>query len=557
MSCKIFCVAFCAVIAFHSFVFADGKENYVFWSASPYSRVWMRSSRTLAVFEDDDKSKPVKLWASRNEYEARQFVITPRCEDNPKKIVLSVSELKDDKGHSINKKNITIEWVRYSLEFWRQRYLTSFVPDPLAPTNIAHYDSEDYNGRVNEKTNTVFWVTFYVPKDTPAGTYRGDVIATIDDKVKLSRKVELEVIDVSLPTMTHFRTALFSGPFSEWIVKDLAKHRISFGGLPDDVDMFVTTGRLMHKLGVQVAFVGPWLDVYDALGVRRYYGHNKKKSREQALDSCKQYYRKFYPILKREGWVGEAYSRMPDEFSRPEIAQRVRNYINNLRQWAPGVRTQTTAIPNRKSAEMLVGYCDIWSPSGDALNRDLDFYIARVKAGDEVWPYVHEFTWYYYPAGFLRYYFWALHKSGFDGVCYWTVGPRGEFTRTKFGFIRDDNVCPGDGTLYYPNIKVGESIGKRGGMAGTKLSEPRYWHSARLSRIRDGIEDMEYLWLMKQAIEKAKTKGNISASMYREIKEAHKFIKDFAYAFDYFTADSDKLDKIRKKIAKIIKESER
>ncbi len=505
-------------------VFAGGKNDYVFWSASQYARVWMRSSRTLAVFEDDNRTKPVRILAGRNEYEERQFVITPRCDENPKKISLEVSDLVDGRGHSIGKENIRIEWMRYSLEFWKQRALTSFVPDPLKPTNIAYYDDEDYNGKVNEKTNTTFWVTFYVPEGTPVGVYRGKVTAIVDDKVKLVREVELSVLDVTLPHITHTRTALFSGPFSEWIVKDLANFRISFGMLPEDPKLFVKVGRLMHKLGVQVSFVGPWSDLYDALGITPPY--RKGKPPQKALEDCREYYQWTYPILKREGWLGEAYSQMPDEFSSPKLAKRIINYIKKVRQWAPGIKIQTTAIGNLKTAKMLTDFCDVWSPSGEVLHRNLDFYLERVKSGDEVWPYIHEVLFHRTPPINIACYFRMLWRYGFNGCCYWSVGPRGKFEHTKYGVIRYDGVWPGDGSLYYPYLKVGESVGKRGGAVNNV--RPPFLHSARLYLIRDGIEDLEYCWLMDKLIKEA---GGVSR-LPENIKAKLKSIKSFVSRFD-------------------------
>ncbi len=539
------------------------KGKFVFWSARPEHFISMRADRVLDLMVQDEPKRPVRILAAQNEYEVRQFIITPNNNVKLKKVELQIMDLRSNSGAAIDRKNITTEWMRYVLEWPDVKGYERFMPDPLSPTNIAHYDSEDYNGRINEKTNTVFWVTFYVPKDTPTGIYRGRAIAIIDDKVKLTRDVELKVLDIALPIKTHTRTALFRGEESEWLVRDLAKYRISAGALPANPKLFVKFGRLMNKLGVAVTFVGPWgCDLYDAIGAisghEAIAGDVDNQRKLKALARCQRYYEIYYPILKREGWLTQAYSRLPDEFRSMEMAKRACGYVQKVRQWAPGIRILVTGIGNdRRVLERAVGCCDIWCPSIRYCESNLDFYRQRLLAGDKVWPYIHEFTWYYYPAGFLRYYFWALHKYGFDGVCYWTVGPRGKFTRTKFGFVRDDNVCPGDGTLYYPNIKVGESIGGRGGMAGTKSFEPRYWHSARLSRIRDGIEDMEYFWLMKEAIEKAKTRGNIAASVYRDIKEVNKFIKDFAYAFDYFTADSEKLDEIRAKITTILKGCER
>ncbi len=541
------------------------KDNkIVFWSARSEDFVRMRTSETIDLMSKDDMSKPVRIVCARNEYEARQFVITPGDGVKIDKVELRVTDLVSEKGDVIGKDNVTVEWMRYVLEWQNVKGHSRFSPDPLEPTNVAYYDDEDCNGKVSEKTNTIFWVTFYVPKGTKVGKYKGQVVARVrlsgGEEMICRRELEVEVLDMTLPVWTHTRTALFRGYVNEWVLRDLARYRISSGGMPNDVKRFVKFGRLMNKLGVAVSFVGPWgRDLYDAFGAVSGSGAEaravERKKQSKALSRCKRYYDVFYPILKREGWVEQAYSRLPDEFRSEEMARRACAYVKKVRRWAPGLKILVTGIGNnREVLERAVGCCDIWCPSIRYCESNLEFYRQRVLSGDRVWPYIHEFSWFYYPAGYLRYYFWALKKNGFGGVCYWTVGPRGRFSRTKFGFVRDDNVCPGDGTLYYPVIGIGESIGRRGGMAGTKGIEPMFWHSARLSRIRDGIEDMEYLWVMKEAIGKKQAEGGISLKVHRQIDEIRSFIGDFAYSLDYFKADSYFLDKVRKKIAKIIEE---
>ncbi len=546
-------------IIFSKKVETSEHKEITFWSARAEDFVYMRRSRVLDLMAEDDVEMPVCVVCARNEYEIRQFVITANKVRRIKRAVLQVDDLRSGNGNVIGKENIEVEWMRYGLEWPKVGGHSRFFPDPLIPTSVAYYDEIDNEGFVNEPTNMTFWVTFYVPKGTPAGVYRGRIKAIVDNKIRLKRTVELQVLDITLPVRTHTRTALFRGYVNEWVLRDLARYRISSGGMPSNIKLFVKYGRLMNKLGVDVTFVGPWgRDLYDAIGAVSQSGacvsDIETRRRLEALERCKKYYEKFYPILKREGWLEQAYSRLPDEFRSLEMAKRTCEYVRKVRSWAPEMKILTTDMGNNRDVlQSAVGCCDIWCPSVRYCEANLDFYRQRVAAGEKVWPYVHEFTWFYYPAGFLRYYFWALSKNKFDGVCYWTVGPRGRFFRKEFGFVREDNVVPGDGTLYYPVIEIGESVGKRGGMAETKGNNPMLFHSARLGRIRDGIEDMEYIRLMRLAIRDAQSRGKIASGIRREVKEINKFIEDFAYSFDYFTKDADELDAIKMKIAKVIR----
>ncbi len=529
-----------------------GKE-LVFWSARPECYVWMRVSKTFEEMLKDKLQNPVNIIAARNEYETRQFVITP-APDIKKEIdyiEFSVDDLVGPEENKISKNNVLIEWLRYSFQRCiRKKVLREiFVPDPLIPTNIGKQDWEDYKGRVDEPTNTTFWVTFYIPKDIPAGIYKGTVYARVNLKngkvIRLSREIRINVLDITLPHMTHFRTGLFSSKleYIDWFIPDLAKFRISFGALPSEPEKLLKYGRLMHKLGVQLTFVGPWLDLYDALGLTPSY--RKGKPPKQALEDCRKLYERVYPILEREGWLGEVYSRMPDEFGSERIAQKCIEYIRKLRKWAPGIRTLVTRSgDNPKLAEKLDPYIDIWCASVVRPH-----YQKLIKEGDEVWGYIHSYT--FFPvyrgnfSGALRYLFWTFRRYNVNGACYWCVGPRGRFIPKSYGFVHEDDVQTGDGTFYYPIPKDDRPMGHRGGIS---VPPPPYWHAARLTLIRDGIEDREYLWLMDNLIRKADTKIVHHPGLKTKINEVRMFVRKFVHQ----EAEPKRVDSMRKKIADII-----
>ncbi len=526
------------------------KEKIVFWSARPECYIRMQASRMLDDMLKDNPAEPVRIVCAKNEYETRQFVITPSpaLKDRIKTVRLDVTELRGPENGVISKKNIRIEWLRYT--FCKQtsgHKYKKFMPDPLMPVNVGRPDTVGRNGKLNEPANVGFWVTFYVPKDVPAGIYKGKAIARIDGNKKLTRDIEIQVLDITLPHMTHTRTALFTGNFSEWVVRDLAKFRISYGKLPDDPKALVKYGRLMHKLGVPITYVGPWgWPIYDAISAKRYYGHTPKQPKEKALKECRQFWKVHYPILKREGWLDEAYTRMPDEFRKMEVAKRVVKYVKLLHKWAPGLKVLVTASDGLKDdvGDVLKDYVDIWCP----IDFQRPFYQERIKAGDQVWPYIHGYAWFASdPIKPLRFYFWRLRVYHANGVCLWCIGPRGKFTAVPYGFIHEDDVVPGDGTLYYPMIDTKSKLtGKIGGAA----SANRLLHSTRLTAIRDGIEDMEYFWLIDHGIQKAKRNLKSHPEIESQIRE----VKDFTakVSKNMWKADPKKVDKAHIAFARLI-----
>ena len=534
-------------------------KKVVFWSARPTSYVWMRASRTMKDMLKDKTAEPVEIVCAKNEYETRQFIITPAMilKDKIEQVKLDVSELKNDAGGVIGRGNIQIEWLRYS---WTKQTgghkYKKFMPDVLVPVNVGRPDIENCYGKLKEPANVGFWVTFYVPKGTKAGIYKGRAVATIKLKsgkeIIRKRDIELRVLDITLPHMTHTRTALFTGNFSEWVVRDLAKFRISYGKLPDEPKEMVRIGRLMNRLGVAVTYVGPWgWPIYDAVEAKRYYGHIPKQPKEKALKECEHYWKVHYPILKREGWLGQAYTRMPDEFKKMEVAKRVVKYVKKLHQWAPGLKVLVTASSGLKDnvGEVLKDYVDIWCP----IDYQRKFYQDRVKAGDELWPYIHGYAWFASdPIKPLRFFFWRLKVYNATGMCYWCIGPRGKFVPVSYGFVHEDDVMPGDGTLYYPLIKKKKTpVGEVGGAAVAN----RLLHSTRLTSIRDGIEDREYMWLIDTLSAKLGDKIANQPEIQSQLKQVQSDIKSVSKQM--WKVDCNEADKMRIRFAKLIKKLEK
>ncbi len=531
------------------------KKKVVFWSARATSYVWMRASRTMKDMLKDDVSKPVRIVCAKNERETRQFVITPAMilKDKIESVGLDVTELKSKSGDVIGKEDIQIEWVRHAwTKQTRGHKYKKFMPDVLVPVKVGRPDVENCYGKLKEPSNISFWVTFSVGKGKKAGIYRGQAIATIKVKggkeIVRKRDIELRVLDITLPHMTHTRTALFTGNFSEWVVRDLASFRISYGKLPDEPKELVRIGRLMNSLGVQVTYVGPWgWPVYDAIEAKRYYGHTPKQPKDKALKECERFWRVHYPILKREGWLGQAYTRMPDEFKKMEVAKRVVKYVERLHKWAPGLRVLVTASNGLKDevGEVLKDYIDIWCP----IDYQRKFYQDRVKAGDELWPYIHGYAWFASdPIKPLRFYFWRLKVYNASGVCLWCIGPRGKFMPVSYGFVHEDDVVPGDGTLYYPVSDKEGVIGRVGSAAITD----KLFHSTRLSVIRDGIEDREYMWLIDKLRERMKDKIQAHPKIVADLNEYDRTVKRVAK--NMWKVNPEDVDRERIKFAQLIKE---
>jgi len=197
--------------------------------------------------------------------------------------------------------------------------------------------------------------------------------------------------------------------------------------------------------------------------------------------------------------------RLPDQVyiygmdePRPTDYPVLRDLYARIRKAAPGYPIMQT-IGDRNPTP-LVGLVDIWCPLSARL--DAPFYAARRRAGDRLWtyvccspkpPYANFFV--DQPATAHRVLFWQAWQHGCTGVLYWCVcwwsglpspcSPDAPIDFAALGTYQKFKAN-GDGLLVYP---------------GPDLTP---WSSIRLEIVRDGIEDYEYLALLRRLIARAK-----------------------------------------------------
>ncbi|MEA3402953.1 MAG: DUF4091 domain-containing protein [Armatimonadota bacterium] len=206
--------------------------------------------------------------------------------------------------------------------------------------------------------------------------------------------------------------------------------------------------------------------------------------------------RVFGPIvehLRERGWLEKAYAYWFDEPHEEEYAY-VAEGMDVLAESCPGLKRLLT----EQVEEPLVGHVDLWVP---LLSRfDPEVCRQRQEAGDEVWWYVCCGPRAPYPNNFIdhpainhRIRFWMMDKYNVEGSLYWqttswrrnpwenvaAVDPSGERFHGN-----------GDGFFMYPACRQpsDEPV-----LAGPVIT-------LRLETLRDGLEDLEYIWTLKRLI---------------------------------------------------------
>lgn len=138
----------------------------------------------------------IVLWSARNEYEPFQVVIKPASRVENCRV--SVTDLTSD-NNIIDKQAISIRKVEYvHVTKPTDNYgYPGYWPDPLPQVNgpVTAFGGE----------NTSFWITVYVPEESPAGIYTG-MISLGNSDWRKDIPVKLTVWDFTLPTVPSLRS---------------------------------------------------------------------------------------------------------------------------------------------------------------------------------------------------------------------------------------------------------------------------------------------------------------------------------------------------------------
>jgi Glycoside hydrolase 123, catalytic domain/Glycoside hydrolase 123 N-terminal domain len=262
--------------------------------------------------------------------------------------------------------------------------------------------------------------------------------------------------------------------------------------------------------------------------------------------------------LAEKGWLDKQYVYWFDE-PEPRDYDFVKEGMALLKRCGPKVRRMLTEEP----IEPLFGSVDLWCPV--VPNMDPVACAERQRAGDQIWWYVCTGPKAPYTTLFIdhnaiemRMWLWMTWKWNIQGVLVWATNywtSPCAYPAPKLQNPWEDPMSyvsgydlpvghigywgNGDGRfLYPPNRKVGEDKTKH-------LGGPV--NCIRWEMLRDGIEDYEYLYLLRSLVERAQ--GEPAAA------EAAKLLaipEEIVTDKTHFTRDPQPLLAHRRKVAEAI-----
>jgi hypothetical protein len=543
------------------------------------------------------QSQAMTIRAARNEAEAAQLVVRPTAP--LKALTLRPGELTGPGGAAIPAQNVEVLKVRYvNVERPTDKSAAPGLwPDPLPPLK-GPIDLEP-------NKNQPFWVRVKAPRDVPAGIYEGSIRLTGQD-YDADVTLRVEVYDFVLPDRVTCTTAFGFSPGNVFRYQKLtdaeqkrqvidkywasfSAHHISpYDPSPLD-DPKVTWPRTNGSTAPeQIKPVFDWAawDAAMARGIDYYQFNSFRLSvpglgggtfhsrREPELLGYREdtpqykaafgaYCREVQEHLREKGWLDEAYVYWFDE-PDPKDYQFVMNGFNKLKEAAPDISRMLTeqVEPN------LVGGPNIWCPVSN--NYKHEPAEERRKHGEKFWWYVctgpkapYCTLFIDHPGTELRIWLWQTWQRKIDGILvwqsnYWTSSaaypdadrpqnPYEDPMGWRSGYSTPDGEKRpwgnGDGRFIYPPEAAADAHPSAPVLEGPV-------DSIRWEMLRDGIEDYEYLVILRKLLEAKK--GKLSTGQQREYTALLEVPQDITRDMTTFTQDPAPIEARRDQVARAI-----
>ncbi len=476
----------------------------------------------------------VRIAAARGECEGFQLVILPiadgerglthlspdeRHRTGPleaktvKISAVTATDLKGPNGAVIPADGIEISRVGYIRTVQPQYPVMNIGewPDPLLPMEAFE---------VSNPFCQPIWVDVRVPRSAAPGEYMGQI--RVEGPHAVTIKVELTVWPFTMPLMRSFMTMGWG--LSEWFVKD-------------GVDPFKRKLNVLLDHGL-----APWdachrfsKNLEDHDRVFRWFQEWGVRFQSMTTDKPDPAY---IEHLRKRDWL-KHFICVPGDEPHERDYPKFREKVAALKKQFPGLAIAMTEDPQPINEKLF----DVWIAEPSAM-RD-EYVKAAIGRNERVWWYLCQLPVHATypgpiwscpgvvldrPAVDHRVTYWLAFRYGIEGVGYWAISawPKGwedwpakpwpVNPLSEFPFSGQHN---GNGFLCYP-------------------WQDRVLPSIRLKVLRDGMDDYEYLLMLKELTE---TQSTPRDKQLLGIPEA------VAVGLRYFNKDPNGILSVRQEIA--------
>jgi len=542
------------------------------------------------------KAKALVVELARNEAEAVQLIMHP---SRPiKDFTLSVGHLQNQAGEMLAPESVQILQVAYvpvSLPT-DPSGVAALWPDPLPPLTAPL--------TLTANENQPFWIRVKTTANTTPGLYQGTIrLAGRDYQKQIPFSVR--VFRFSLPERMTCTTALgcnverafeYHGLVVEQdkrkvldlYLQALSDHRITpFNPAPLDAfqvtwpdvkpgdqpipeDLSVRIDWTRWDQAMQKAYddyhITSFLLPIQGMGGGTFYSRTEPSllgfGEETAVYQTlfKNYCKTVQDHLKEKGWLQDAYVYWFDE-PDPKDYPFVMNGFNRIKAAAPDLPRMLT----EEIQQELLGGPNIWCPLSPELKPEKTR--ERQKHGEKIWWYVctgpkapYATLFIDHPATELRVWLWQTWEREVQGILIWETllwtsptaypnpnapqNPYQDPMGWEYGYGGEPGMRRpwgnGDGRFLYPPLAAAD------GRPSAPIFDPPV-DCIRIEMLRDGIEDYEYLSMLRKAL--AAEGMGISIEQRRSYKKLLQVPVEISASMTQFTKDPKPIELHRRKVA--------
>lgn len=489
------------------------------------------------TYTGEDK---LSIFLARNESEGAQFIIN--CADKElKNLSVSVSELVcAENGGTIPSDCIEVYRQYYhniDKVFDGQALLEGYYPDALLNLKKA-----DNNISVPAGNNQGYWITVKANESTLAGLYKGIVSVSFEGG-EINVPFECNVWDFTISSFNHLRSSWGMGYFNKYEGQELQynnwlneNYRVVSAWSPYSV---YTPEFMEYLKRDEVTDASIWIDL-------SYDEETKTCEIPQSLiDRINQ--------LREAGVLHKIHTSLGMDEPPVERYDEIIAKSTALKKVAPDL---PIVIPITRPIPANISDTVDWCIKHEFVDKDE--IAAQHEKGLEVWWYNCNFPVYPCPSMHINDYMispriigWMADEYDIDGFLYWNIcvdckynykeDKWSEQPRDTFNDVYSCDLWPaGDGCLVYQGLE-GDGV--------LNANEPI--PSLRLEAYRDGMEDYEYLYLLREKYEALSKKWGIDIDVSSLLDMYYDNLYDGTC--DYLS-DGKRIQNMRKAVAKAIME---
>lgn len=542
--------------------FAKDSEN----AKRGYAICFESSMDKIPLENYSGSSKPVpELTLAGREYGSFQLALLAKPGTKFDSVTLKASEIKDKDGKALAGSKIDsfiVEYVKTAKSTMNQE----IIPDVLRPGSEFKF---------NNNSGTVpLWFDVFIPANAPAGDYSATISVTPANGNTVDIPVKIKVLPFTLPLKPSMPTAFCF--VDEWAEKYyMAK-------MPADKRRAYFQFIMDHRLEPMNLWLGnKKLDMSEEdLDWCEARGKSMLFLQVTRANDCEQYYKDM--IKKYEGRL------KPIFFGYDEILMSTTAKIEVMKVAYKGTKEKFPDVPRLNTSkvdEKLFGYVDIWCPLFNHFDKgDAE---KRTALGETVWWYPTDYPLAPY-ANFNidsdgidpRAILWMNWKLNIKGLLYWGLNrewvsnyQEAERLTDKEKYARglewmtpdvQEKVKKG---LRWPQVPwipyfrsiVSPNASPSATNGGGNLMYPGPdWQpipSTRLKNLRDGLQDYEYLVMLKKNLDLLRKAGSNNKELIARAEKALKVNNVTTDAASY-TKDAEVLDAAKAEIAGLIIETQ-